>query len=51
MRATAQVLIAMLQVAEVMVEALSQAKAGNKVVEIVQGKNVLQLATDKYFDI
>lgn len=34
-----------------MVEALSQGKAGNKVVEIVQGKQVPQLAADKYFDI
>lgn len=38
-------------VAAVMVEALSQGKAGNKVVEIVQGKQVPQLAANKYFDI
>jgi hypothetical protein len=41
----------LLQVAEVMVEALSQHAAEKKVVEIVQGKKVPQLPTDKYFDI
>jgi hypothetical protein len=40
-----------LQVAEVIVEALSQRGAEQKVVEIVQGKQVPQLPTDKYFDI
>lgn len=40
-----------LQVAEVIVEALSQRGAEQKVVEIVQGKKVPQLPTDKYFDI
>ena len=34
-----------------MVEALTQSKANNKVVEIVQGKQVKQLPTNKYFDI
>jgi hypothetical protein len=39
------------QVAEVIVEALLQRGAEQKVVEIVQGKQVPQLPTDKYFDI
>jgi uncharacterized protein YbjT (DUF2867 family) len=38
-------------VAEVIVEALSQDKASNKVVEIVQGKQVEKLQPEKYFDI
>jgi uncharacterized protein YbjT (DUF2867 family) len=39
------------KVAEVIVEALSQRGAEQKVVEIVQGKQVPQLSTDKYFNI
>lgn len=34
-----------------MVEALSQRAAEQKVVEIVQGKKLPELPTDKYFDI
>lgn len=45
------VLRSRLQVAEVIVEALSQRGAEQRVVEIVQGKQVPQLSTDKYFDI
>ena len=44
-----EVILCLLQVAQVLVESVLQSSASNKVVEIVAGKQVEQTSPDKWF--